>query len=186
MGRRRRRSREGCTKRRFLAERGRQFETRTVDVTHRSLDSLAVAVFLDQRDENLCVPRRGTPKRRILRLLDERLADGRRARSVSRDDVRRLIALADRRSLRLLTARSAVRTVCGTRRTIREATKNSEEASQGSSNSIAAPCPNPTHSVAIPRSTPRRFISWTSVTGRRAPEHPSGCPIAIAPPLTLS
>ncbi len=52
-------------------------------------------------------------------------------------------------------------------------------------NSIAAPCPKPTHSVAIPRSTSRFSISWRSVTGSRAPLAPSGWPMAIAPPLTL-
>ena len=55
---------------------------------------------------------------------------------------------------------------------------------------VASPCPTPTHSVASPRNgrgadDARRFISWTSVVRMRAPEHPSGWPRAIAPPLTL-
>ena len=39
--------------------------------------------------------------------------------------------------------------------------------------SIAIPCPNPTLIVTRPRSASRRFISWTSVTAKRAPQAPS-------------
>src|SRR5208282_4666688 len=51
---------------------------------------------------------------------------------------------------------------------------------------VAIPCPIPIHIVATPSGTPRRRISCVNVTTRRAPEHPSGCPSAIAPPFTLS
>src|SRR4051812_40330557 len=52
------------------------------------------------------------------------------------------------------------------------------------STTMAIPCPTPTHMVASPNSTSgRRPISCTSVARMRAPEHPMGCPRAIAPPL---
>src|SRR5512133_1975063 len=50
----------------------------------------------------------------------------------------------------------------------------------------ACPWPTPTQSVASPYLPPRRPSSWSSVTTRRAPLIPSGCPSAIAPPLTLT
>ena len=46
--------------------------------------------------------------------------------------------------------------------------------------------PPPMHSEAMPRLAPRRFISCSSVTRMRAPEAPIGCPMAIAPPFTLT
>ena len=44
----------------------------------------------------------------------------------------------------------------------------------GCSKMVAIPWPTPTHMVAKPRCTPRRFISWRSVVVIRAPLHPSG------------
>jgi hypothetical protein len=52
---------------------------------------------------------------------------------------------------------------------------------------VASPCPIPTHKVASLYFTfPRRFISYSNVVRMRAPEQPSGCPKAIAPPLTFT
>ena len=48
------------------------------------------------------------------------------------------------------------------------------------------PWPTPMHMVAAPRRPPRRRISCSSVVVILAPEQPSGWPIAIAPPLTLT
>ena len=48
------------------------------------------------------------------------------------------------------------------------------------------PMPPLTQSVASPRLAPRRSSSCSSVTTRRAPVQPIGCPSAIAPPLTFS
>src|SRR5208282_5551547 len=54
------------------------------------------------------------------------------------------------------------------------------------STTVAIPWPIPMHIVTTPSATPRRRISWVKVTTSRAPEHPSGCPSATAPPFTLS
>src|SRR5208337_2631316 len=54
------------------------------------------------------------------------------------------------------------------------------------STTVAMPWPIPIHIVATPSATPRRRISCVKVTISRAPEHPSGCPSATAPPFTLS
>src|SRR6185295_11017236 len=53
---------------------------------------------------------------------------------------------------------------------------------------VEIPCPTPMHIVARPRRAPgpRRASSWSSVVTRRAPEQPSGWPMAIAPPLTFT
>ena len=48
------------------------------------------------------------------------------------------------------------------------------------------PWPTPMHMLAAPRAAPRRRISCSSVVTILAPEQPSGCPMAIAPPLTLT
>src|SRR5690606_10394814 len=47
----------------------------------------------------------------------------------------------------------------------------------------AAPCPVPTHIVTIPYFLLVRFNSLITCTDNLAPVQPSGCPIAIAPPL---
>src|SRR5579872_434111 len=54
------------------------------------------------------------------------------------------------------------------------------------STAIATAFPPPRQSAAIPRFTSRRIISYSSVTRTRAPLAPIGCPIATAPPLTLT
>ena len=54
------------------------------------------------------------------------------------------------------------------------------------SKSAACPCPTPTQSVASPYRPSRRRSSCRSETTRRAPLMPSGCPSAMAPPLTLT
>src|SRR6478735_5093847 len=51
---------------------------------------------------------------------------------------------------------------------------------------IAMPMPPPMHSVARPFLASRFCISCSSVTSTRAPDAPTGWPIAIAPPLTLT
>src|SRR5215207_3323915 len=52
---------------------------------------------------------------------------------------------------------------------------------------VASPCPTPTHKVISPYFTfPRRFILYNNMVRMRAPEQPSGCPKAIAPPLTFT
>ena len=51
---------------------------------------------------------------------------------------------------------------------------------------IATPIPPPMHKVARPRLALRRFISNTKVFKILQPDAPIGCPIAIAPPLTLT
>src|SRR5258708_5818297 len=51
---------------------------------------------------------------------------------------------------------------------------------------MAMPMPPPMHSVARPFLASRFCISCSSVTSTRAPEAPTGWPIAIAPPLTLT
>jgi len=38
----------------------------------------------------------------------------------------------------------------------------------------------------MPRLASCFFISWSSVTTMRAPEHPTGCPRAMAPPFTFT
>src|SRR4029453_17611341 len=49
----------------------------------------------------------------------------------------------------------------------------------------AAPMPPPTHMVTSPYFALRRCISCSRVVLSFAPVQPSGCPSAIAPPLTL-
>src|ERR1700733_2718950 len=51
---------------------------------------------------------------------------------------------------------------------------------------MAMPMPPPMHSVARPFLASRFCISCSSVTSTRAPAAPTGWPIAIAPPLTLT
>src|SRR6267378_2262711 len=51
---------------------------------------------------------------------------------------------------------------------------------------MAMPMPPPMHSVAKPFLASRFCISCSSVTSTRAPDAPTGWPIAIAPPLTLT
>ena len=51
---------------------------------------------------------------------------------------------------------------------------------------IAMPCPPPMHADATPNFFPRRRSSSSSVSTSRAPLAPSGWPIAIAPPFTLT
>ena len=49
------------------------------------------------------------------------------------------------------------------------------------------PWPTPMHIVAAPRAPAGIAWSWwTSVAMRRAPEQPSGCPRAMAPPSGLT
>jgi hypothetical protein len=50
----------------------------------------------------------------------------------------------------------------------------------------ATPMPPPMQSVASPLPALRRAISWSSVTSTRAPDAPTGWPMAMAPPLTLT
>src|ERR1035437_117048 len=54
------------------------------------------------------------------------------------------------------------------------------------SSASAIPMPPLTHRVATPRLGLRFSTSCSSVTVMRVPVHPMGCPIAIAPPFTLS
>src|SRR5207248_7588798 len=54
------------------------------------------------------------------------------------------------------------------------------------STTVAIPMPPPTHSVARPYLPPVRCSSSISVPRIIPPVAPSGCPIAIAPPLTLT
>src|SRR5262249_56273682 len=56
---------------------------------------------------------------------------------------------------------------------------------QLTSTNTAAPWRPPTHSVASPRLLPRRCSSFRSVITSRVPVAPTGCPSAMAPPLTL-
>src|SRR5204863_9774960 len=51
---------------------------------------------------------------------------------------------------------------------------------------MAMPMPPPMQRVARPFLASRFCISCSSVTNTRAPEAPTGCPMAIAPPLTLT
>src|SRR5579864_6869656 len=51
---------------------------------------------------------------------------------------------------------------------------------------VAIPCPPPMHAVARPYFALRRRNSCSSVITNRVPVAPSGCPRAIAPPLTLT
>src|SRR2546430_13153040 len=51
---------------------------------------------------------------------------------------------------------------------------------------MAMPMPPPMHSVARPFLASGFCISCSSVTSTRAPDAPTGWPIAIAPPLTLT
>src|ERR1700733_3906219 len=51
---------------------------------------------------------------------------------------------------------------------------------------IAIPMPPPMHKVARPFLASRFCISCSNVTSTRAPDAPTGWPIAIAPPLTLT
>ena len=50
----------------------------------------------------------------------------------------------------------------------------------------ANPCPPPTHNVARPRSSFRSQSARSKVRTSRVPDVPTGCPNAIAPPLTFS
>ena len=59
------------------------------------------------------------------------------------------------------------------------------EGAHRSSTTTAPPCPPPMHMVARPNCVPRRFISLSSVVTRRLADEPTGCPSAIAPPLTF-
>ena len=54
------------------------------------------------------------------------------------------------------------------------------------SNTPAAPIPPPIHIVTMPNCTFLRLISWINVNVNFVPVQPSGCPSAIAPPLTLT
>ena len=54
------------------------------------------------------------------------------------------------------------------------------------STTTAMPWPPPMHADARPQRLPRRRSSLRSVSVRRAPLAPSGCPSAIAPPFTFS
>jgi len=51
---------------------------------------------------------------------------------------------------------------------------------------VAMPMPPPTHNVTIPRCKFRASNSSNNVPINIAPVAPSGCPIAIAPPFTLT
>jgi hypothetical protein len=51
---------------------------------------------------------------------------------------------------------------------------------------MAMPMPPPMHKVARPFLASRFCISCNSVTSTRAPDAPTGWPIAMAPPLTLT
>ena len=48
------------------------------------------------------------------------------------------------------------------------------------------PWPTPMHIVARPSVASRSCMVWMSVVAMRAPEAPSGWPMAIAPPRTLT
>ena len=50
----------------------------------------------------------------------------------------------------------------------------------------ATPWPPPTQAVTIPYFLLRRRSSWNNWMDNFAPEQPSGCPNAIAPPLTFT
>ena len=50
----------------------------------------------------------------------------------------------------------------------------------------AMPWPTPMHMVARPSVASRSCMAWMSVVAMRAPEAPSGWPMAIAPPRTLT
>src|SRR5256885_8577316 len=50
----------------------------------------------------------------------------------------------------------------------------------------ASPWPPPPHRAAAPTFAPRRLSSCASVSTRRAPLAPIGCPSATAPPLTFT
>src|ERR1051326_4861786 len=60
------------------------------------------------------------------------------------------------------------------------------KAPQSRSTHIAMPQPPPMQRVASPFLDLRFAISCSSVTSTRVPEAPIGCPMAIAPPLTLT
>src|SRR4051795_10764763 len=60
------------------------------------------------------------------------------------------------------------------------------DCAQTRSISVPVPRPPPQHIVTNPTDLSERSISWRSVVIRRAPVEPSGCPSAIAPPLTLT
>src|SRR4029077_3599875 len=61
-----------------------------------------------------------------------------------------------------------------------------EEAKSGFSINSAMPWPPPMQAEAMPKRSPARLSSRASVSASRTPVAPSGWPIAIAPPLTLS
>src|SRR5690606_24549454 len=50
------------------------------------------------------------------------------------------------------------------------------------SSTVATPCPPPIHIVASAYFPPSRLSSEAALPRIRAPDAPSGCPIAIAPP----
>jgi Kef-type K+ transport system membrane component KefB len=56
----------------------------------------------------------------------------------------------------------------------------------GACHRVAMPWPTPMHMAAAARAAPRRRISCSRVVVILAPEQPSGWPIAIAPPFTLT
>src|SRR5262245_18718574 len=51
---------------------------------------------------------------------------------------------------------------------------------------MATPCPPPTQSEASPRFCPLSRNALSRVITSRVPEAPTGCPRAIAPPLTFN
>ena len=59
------------------------------------------------------------------------------------------------------------------------------EGAHESSTTMAPPWPPPMHIVARPNWVPRRRISFSRVVTSRLAEDPTGCPSAIAPPLTF-
>src|SRR4051812_37146807 len=71
---------------------------------------------------------------------------------------------------------------CGARRYFHHAARHDQSRAMH----MAMPMPPPMHSVARPFLASRFCISCSSVTSTRAPEAPTGWPIAIAPPLTLT
>mmetsp|Transcript_39174 Transcript_39174/g.101311 ORF Transcript_39174/g.101311 Transcript_39174/m.101311 type:complete len:288 (+) Transcript_39174:65-928(+) len=56
----------------------------------------------------------------------------------------------------------------------------------GLSKHMATPWPPPMHNVARPRLARECCISWSRSTTIRQPDAPIGCPIAMAPPFTLT
>src|SRR5690606_6101229 len=54
------------------------------------------------------------------------------------------------------------------------------------SRTTASPCPTPMQMAATPHRARRSRSTWARVPRTRPPEAPSGWPMAIAPPLTLT